>query len=315
MDCNTYTWCLAALGAFAVLFFLFETIWNLLQMTRSILAPYLLANEEESSVKKFGLWALVTGCTDGIGKEYAKELAKRGHSIVLVSRTLEKLNATAKEIESEFGVKTKIIVADFSKGQEAIDIVKKEIGKIPVSILVNNVGSQYAYPMYVGEVPEDQLWSIINVNVGAVTLLTRTFVEEMRIRGQGAIVNISSASELQPLPLMTAYAASKAYIRSFSEALRYEYSKYNVTVQHVTPFFVSTKMNSFSNRLLSGNFFVPDAASYAKHAAAALGKVDHTAGYWTHSLQYFIVKTFSPEVSSTNPSETNISKCRRSKHL
>lgn len=103
--------------------------------------------------------------------------------------------------------------------------------------------------MYLGEVPEDELWDIINVNVGATTLMTRLLIEDMKQRGKGAIVNISSGSELQPLPLMTVYAATKVYVRSFSEALRAEYSRFGLTIQHLTPLFVNTKMNAFSQRL------------------------------------------------------------------
>ena len=114
---------------------------------------------------------------------------------------------------------------------------------------MNNVGKQYSYPMYVGEVPEDELWDIINVNVGATTLMTRLIIPDMQKRGKGAIVNVSSGSELQPLPLMTVYAATKIYLRSFSEALRAEYEKFGITVQHLTPLFVNTKMNAFSDRL------------------------------------------------------------------
>lgn len=103
--------------------------------------------------------------------------------------------------------------------------------------------------MYVGEVPEDELWDIININVGAVTFMTRLVINDMQKRGKGAIVNVSSGSELQPLPLMTVYAATKVYIGSFSEALRAEYENFGITVQHLTPLFVNTKMNAFSNRL------------------------------------------------------------------
>lgn len=74
---------------------------------------------------------------------------------------------------------------------------------------VNNVGINYSYPMYVGEVPEKDLWDIINVNVGAATMMTRLIINDMKKRGRGAIVNVSSGSELQPLPLMTVYAATK----------------------------------------------------------------------------------------------------------
>lgn len=103
--------------------------------------------------------------------------------------------------------------------------------------------------MYVGEVPEDELWGIINVNVGAVTLMTRMLIGSMQKRGKGAIVNVSSGSELQPLPLMTVYAATKIYVKSFSDALRAEYSRFGITVQHLAPLFVNTKMNAFSHKL------------------------------------------------------------------
>lgn len=76
-------------------------------------------------------------------------------------------------------------------------------------IPVNNVGTQYTYPMCVGEVPEYELWNIIHTNIGAVTLMTKVFIQGMIERKCGAIVNMSSGSELQPLPLMTVYAASK----------------------------------------------------------------------------------------------------------
>ena len=109
--------------------------------------------------------------------------------------------------------------------------------------------------MYLGEVPEDELWGIINVNVGATTMMTRLLIGQMKERRKGAIVNISSGSELQPLPLMTVYAATKVYINSFSEALRAEYSGFGLTIQHLTPLFVNTKMNAFSQRLQVFNLF------------------------------------------------------------
>ncbi|KAI4465092.1 hypothetical protein MML48_3g00015850 [Holotrichia oblita] len=145
--------------------------------------------------------------------------------------------------EQEYPVKTKIIVADFSKGATTINYIRNEINNLEIGILgkhlcippyslffvkarqsfkfiiaftfllsVNNVGMQYTYPMVVGEVPEQQLWDIININVGAVTMMTRILVEDMKKRKKGAIVNVSSGSELQPLPLMTVYAASKVIL-------------------------------------------------------------------------------------------------------
>lgn len=288
-SCTFYTLILALVGLLTIFFLLLDTIWTLLQGFRALLAPYLLPNEENNLTKKFGSWALVTGCTDGIGKAYCKELAKRGLNIILVSRSEEKLTATAKDLETNYPIKTKIIVADFSTGAAAINNIRKELGKFEIGILVNNVGTQYTYPMYVGEVPDEELWGIINVNIGAITLLTKTFIEDMKQRGKGAIVNVSSGSEMQPLPLMAAYAASKAYVKNFTAALRYEYVKYGVTIQHLTPMFINTKMNAFSNRLQKDSFFVPNAESYARYAASTLGKLDHSTGYWSHGIQYFFI--------------------------
>ncbi|KAL6444121.1 hypothetical protein ACFW04_001810 [Cataglyphis niger] len=239
---------------------------------------------------KFGEWTVVTGSTDGIGKAYAKELAKRNINLILISRNLEKLESTKEEILLiNPNIEVKVITADFTEGENAFIKIRSQLQDIPIGILVNNVGKFYEYPMYVGEVPEKELWDIINVNVGATTLMTRLVIGEMQKRGRGAIVNISSGSEFQPLPLMTVYAATKTYVKSFSDALRAEYSKYGITVHHLSPFFVSTKMSMFSHRFQVPSLFVPDATTYARNAIAILGKMDSSTGYWPHSIQKFII--------------------------
>lgn len=269
----------------------FVVLWLLLNIARlaeavwEILLPIFDSTPIDLKTK-FGEWAVVTGSTDGIGKAYAKELAGRGVNLVLISRTLEKLEKTRDEIlEENPGTDVKIIVADFSKGREIYEKLKEQLADVPVGILVNNVGMMYSYPMYLGEVPENELWDIIALNVGATTLMTRLLIGEMQKRGKGAIVNISSGSELQPLPLMTVYAATKAYIRSFSEAIRSEYSRFGLTVQHLTPFFVNTKMNAYSEKLQVTSILVPNATTYAKNAINTLGKLDTSTGYWGHGIQ------------------------------
>ncbi|XP_077295600.1 inactive hydroxysteroid dehydrogenase-like protein 1 isoform X1 [Arctopsyche grandis] len=281
---------LCLIGVLALVYKIVDTFWSLAQLTRAHLKPYFQPGEELSLVKKYGPWAVVTGSTDGIGKYYAKELAKQGLNIVLISRTREKLINVANEIEKSHSVKTKIIQADFSQGSSIYKEIEEQLKDIQIGILVNNVGKQYDYPMYLNEVPEKEIWDIININVGAVTMMTRMVLVQMKARGRGAIVNTSSGSELQPLPLMTVYGATKTYINNFTAAIRYEYSKFGITVQHLSPLFVSTKMNSFSDRLMSANLFVPDAETYARHAVSTLGKSDCTTGYWAHGIQYFFIK-------------------------
>lgn len=257
-----------------------------LQIARGVRAH--IAPEVIPLTVRFGTWAVVTGSTDGIGRAYALELAKRGVNIVLVSRNQKKLDDVVVEITSRHFVKTKTIAVDFSKGKEVFEVLKKELADIPVGILVNNVGRQYKYPMYLAEVEEEELWDIININIGATTMMTRIVLPEMAKRRKGAIVNISSGSELQPLPLMTVYAASKVFIKSFSQALRFEYRKRGITIQHLSPMFVNTKMNDFSPRLRQTKLFVPDAETYARSAVNTLGIVDHSTGYWAHGIQSFM---------------------------
>ncbi|CAK1603591.1 unnamed protein product [Parnassius mnemosyne] len=289
-----YVIAFAVIGALSLSWFIIDALWSPLQLILSYLTPYFLPMEEQSLKQKYGSWAAITGSTDGIGKEYAMELAQRGLNIVLISRNEEKLNNVAREIEKQYSVKTKTIVADFSAGIEVYRHIEEQLKDIPLGVLVNNVGVQYEYPAWLWEVPQTKLWEIINVNVGAVTSMTRIVLPGMMERGRGAIVNVSSGSELQPLPLMTVYAASKAYVRSLTLAVREEAAARGVHVQHVAPLFLATKMNAFSPSLLRAGALVPDARTYARHAVATLGRVHHTTGYWLHGLQYFSMK-LAPE--------------------
>ncbi|KAI5726973.1 hypothetical protein M8J76_012000 [Diaphorina citri] len=273
---------LAVIGGFVVAVTVLHVLWKLVNGFRvHVIGQYVDLKQ------KYGSWAVVTGCTDGIGQAYAHELARRGINIVLISRTLEKLKKTAKEIETTHGVQTKIIAADMSEGKAALDKIKTELEGHTIGILVNNVGANYTYPMYLDEIPERDLWNLINLNIATTTMLTKLVLPQMKERGRGAIVNVSSSSEGQPWPLFTVYAASKIYIRYFSEALRVEYQKYGITVQHIAPAFVSTKMNNFSYRVRNKSFFVPDAEQYARSAVSTLGVTDTSTGFWVHGIQAF----------------------------
>ncbi|XP_013147079.1 PREDICTED: inactive hydroxysteroid dehydrogenase-like protein 1 isoform X2 [Papilio polytes] len=285
---------LAAIGVVWTIYFIIEASWSSIELLISYLKPFFLPFEEQSLTKRFGSWAAVTGSTDGVGREYARELARRGLNIVLISRNLDKLRNVAAEIEKESSVKTKIIVADFSKGAEVYRHIEDELKDIPLGILVNNVGIQYDYPARLCELPASKAWELINVNVGAVTLLSRLVLAGMAARGRGALVNVCSGAELQPLPLMAVYAATKVYVRSLTLAIREEYAAHGIHVQHVSPLFIATKMNAFSPRLERGGLLVPDARTYARHAVATLGRVHDTTGYWLHGLQYFFIKV-APE--------------------
>jgi len=136
--------------------------------------------------------------------------------------------------------------------------------------------------------PHFQLSMLIEYKV-----ITETNNNTPKLSSTGAIVNVSSGSESQPLPLMTVYAASKTFIKSFSAALRCEYESQGITVQHLAPLFVNTKMNHFSNRLQQSTTMVPDAVTYAEGAVNTLGRLNESAGCWSHGVQSFFV-SFTP---------------------
>ena len=115
-----------------------------------------------------------------------------------------------------YSVKTKYIAADFGSGKEIYEEIKQKLQMLDVGILVNNVGRMYDFPDDLDHVPEDLIWQIININVGAATMMSRMIIPQMKINRRGIIVNISSGSECQPTPLMTVYASTKTYIRNFS---------------------------------------------------------------------------------------------------
>ncbi|XP_015182847.1 PREDICTED: hydroxysteroid dehydrogenase-like protein 1 [Polistes dominula] len=276
------------LSAFLVFWILSIPISRLLSTIWKTIFPLINSTPIDFRTK-FGEWAVVTGSTDGIGKAYAKELATRHINLILISRSLVKLEKTRSELLNiNPNIIVKIIEADFSKGKPIFEKIRAQLN-VPIGILVNNVGKMYKYPMYLDEVPEDELWELIMINVGAATMMTRLIIEQMKQRGKGAIVNISSGSEHQPLPLMTVYAATKTYLKSFSDAIRKEYSHFGITIQHLVPLFINTKMNSFSPSLQVSSLFVPNATTYAKNAIATLGKVDTSSGYWAHGIQTFII--------------------------
>ncbi|XP_076030571.1 inactive hydroxysteroid dehydrogenase-like protein 1 [Oratosquilla oratoria] len=239
-------------------------------------------------VEKYGTWAVVTGSTDGIGKAYAHELAKNGMNIVLISRTQEKLEKVAKEIEEQHKVATAIVRADFSEGRPIYDNIAKSLEDKEIGILVNNVGVMLSQPMPYTEVSDHDNWSHINVNMGSVTSMARIVLPSMVQRGKGAIINVASIASTGPIPYMGIYAASKAFVRYFSVALEEEIQGKGITIQTVIPSYVSTNMTSFSSFVHRPSILIPTAPRFAASALATLGYSSMTTGYWSHGIQAWI---------------------------
>nr|XP_033784167.1 testosterone 17-beta-dehydrogenase 3 isoform X3 [Geotrypetes seraphini] len=184
----------------------------------------------QSFFRSMGEWAVVTGAGDGIGKAYVLELAKHGLNIVMISRTLEKMQKVASEIEETTGRQVKIIQADFTK-DDIYENIEENIKGLEIGILVNNVGMlPCLFPRNFLNGPDDDK-SVINCNITSATKMTRIILKQMEQRRKGLILNISSAIGTFPCPLYALYSASKAFLVSFSKALQAEYKSKGIIIQ------------------------------------------------------------------------------------
>ncbi|XP_013983172.2 very-long-chain 3-oxoacyl-CoA reductase-B [Salmo salar] len=275
------------IGALTAAYFSVCSVYRLLSGFR----VWVLGNGRVVSPAKLGKWAVVTGATDGIGKAYAEELARRGFSIVLISRTQEKLDDVAKSIESKYGVETKSIAADFS----ATDIYPKiEAGLtgLEVGVLVNNVGMSYSYPEFFLKVPnlDSFIDTMVNINITSVCQMTRMVLPGMVERKKGAVLNISSASGMYPCPLLTVYSASKAFVDFFSRGLEAEYKSKGILIQSVLPFFVATKLSKIRRATLDK----PNPARYVAAELNTVGLQSQTNGYLPHAVMGWLTTVLCP---------------------
>lgn len=109
-----------------------------------------------------------------------------------------------------------IISVDFSHGAKIYENLRNQLKHLDIGILVNNVGRMYDFPNDLNEISEDLLWDMININIGAVTMMSHIVIPQMKANRRGLIVNISSGCESQPMPLSAVYGATKSYTRSFT---------------------------------------------------------------------------------------------------
>ena len=178
--------------------------------------------------------ALVTGASSGIGASIAAKLASRGFSLILVARREERLRSLATDLSSEHGVDVDVIACDLGDESER-DRLQSELGGRgrAVEVLVNNAG--FGHQADFATSPRERMVEMVRLNVEAVVDLTSRFITPMVERGRGSVINIASLGAFQPLPGSAVYGASKAFVLSFSEAIRTELRGSGVTVTAVCP--------------------------------------------------------------------------------
>jgi short-subunit dehydrogenase len=181
-----------------------------------------------------GHWGLVTGASSGIGAEFARQLAARGMHCVLVARRQDRLQALAEELQAAHGVRCEVVSADLSRPRAGRELLAEVARRgITVALLVNNAGFGMVAPLE--ETDIGRALELIQVNVTCLTELTLAAAKEMVQRGHGGIINVGSIVSFQPVAYMGVYAASKAYVLHFSEALWAELRPRGVTVTTLCP--------------------------------------------------------------------------------
>jgi short-subunit dehydrogenase len=181
---------------------------------------------------------IVTGASSGIGEAFARELARRGHQLVLVARRTDRLHALAANLTS----RAHVLPADLSRRTDRAALPERvaALGLVP-DVLINNAGMS-VLGVVARSVPEQQL-NIVEVDAAAVADLCSRFLPKMVDRGRGAVLNVSSLSAFGPLPGHAAYGAAKAFVLSYTESLRSELRGSGVTATAMCPGPVATEFD------------------------------------------------------------------------
>lgn len=217
-------------------------------------------------------YALITGASSGIGYSLSVELAKRGYSLIAISNQPEQLEVMRIRLERDFGIEVLTLAMNLAEQGVAENIFnwcrEKEVH---VEVLVNNAGI-----LVVGEavhVSEDQVSTILNLHMHTPAMLCRLFGGQMKERGKGYILNVSSISAVMPYPVISFYGPTKAFLRAFTRALRTELRPYGVHVTCLLPGATSTSLydsTQFNASLLKKIGLMKRPEPVAKSAIRAL---------------------------------------------
>ncbi len=185
-------------------------------------------------LKLEGWTALVTGASSGIGKVFARQLAAEGVNLILVARSEAKLQTLAAELKKAHGIAAHVFVSDLSFHEAPRRLFESiEKSKLAVDLLINNAGvGRFGY-FEDATVEADE--AILAVNINALVALTHLFIPGMLVRKKGGILNVASTAGFQPIPFLSLYSATKAFVISFTEALNYEYESRGLRVMTLCP--------------------------------------------------------------------------------
>lgn len=253
--------------------------------------------------------ALITGGSGGIGEAFARRLAAEGFDLFLTARNEDKLMSICSDLERNYGISANFFAADLTNTETPGALFEfAEKNNIRVDWLINNAGFG-SMGDFVSLDLENEL-NMIKLNVSSLAALTHLFLPQMRKNGNGVVINVSSAAGFQPIPFMATYAATKAFVSSFSEAIAEENRPFGITVLALCPgptetnFFDAAKMDAESTAIK-----IPQTADEVVETALRAIKRKRTKilSGWTNFLvgtlasitpNFFIVRAVSKKLRS-----------------
>lgn len=191
---------------------------------------------------------LITGASSGIGETFARKLAERGHNLLLVARSEENLVMVCNEVGRSQSIRAEYVAMDISKPDAPLRLFEETQKRgLEIDLLINNAG--FGSMGDFARLDLNRELNMIDLNIRALTELTHRFIQPMREKKSGAIINVASTAGFQPVPFMATYAATKAFVLSFSEALWEENRTYGIKVMALCPGVTDTNFFEASRML------------------------------------------------------------------
>ena len=243
-----------------------------------------------------GSWALITGASDGIGKEFALQIAASGYNLILVSRTASKLDALSSEIKTTHpNLKIETVAMDFTENRDSdYESLQRKIKDLDVSILVNNVGLSHSIPQSFDDTPEQDMKNIITVNDIGTLRTTKLVVPGMITRKRGLILTMASFGGVLPTPLLATYSGSKAFLQAWGTALGAELAEHGILVQVVQSYLITSNMSKIRRTSL----LVPSPKAFVKATLAKIGRSGGSQGvpftmtpYWSQAAGLYLISS------------------------
>uniref|UniRef100_A0A6G1SCB7 Estradiol 17-beta-dehydrogenase 12-A n=1 Tax=Aceria tosichella TaxID=561515 RepID=A0A6G1SCB7_9ACAR len=262
----------SALGVLIIITYSICLTFRVIQLLRLYVFSQLCCKTDFT--KKYGKWAVISGSTDGIGQSMAKELARRGMSIIVVARNEEKLAKTKAMLEREPNVgeveTVKVDLSDpsmenFDKVRAQIDPDNRDIG-----VLINNAGTGPDRQLRFNRFDMEDIMSIVNLNVLGTLHLTRMIMPGMVERGKGLVLNVSSVGGDVPGPYFSVYSATKWFVNAFTRQLQMEYASHPIDIVLLQPGPVSTKLLIAASKVSKPSFLITTADDFARTSINAL---------------------------------------------